>query len=360
MPTLEQFHRRIIDGSRRDAAARLVRALLAAVEPLYAGVTACRNALYSNGYFAAAGADRPVISVGNITTGGTGKTPVVQWLCQSLLSRGHHPAILMRGYKAAAGERGDEQRLLQSRLPGVIVHANPSRVRGAGEVIDQAPHVSVLVLDDGFQHRKLRRDFDLVLIDASNPFGFGHVLPRGLLREPLSGLERASAILLTHVEQIDAARLDQILAQLKELAPRAPVYRCEHHHTHLIDRAGDHIPLEQLRGRRVMTVCGIGNPGAFEQQIARRGAALVETARFADHHAYTTEDLQLLAETARHHRAELIVTTSKDWVKLIDLPHHAIDLPPLAHVEMSIRFVGGDEEALLGQIAEAMKASAAE
>jgi tetraacyldisaccharide 4'-kinase len=357
MPTLEQFHRQIIDGTRRGAAATIIRALLAAAEPVYAGVAACRNALYANGYFPTAGADRPVISVGNITTGGTGKTPVVQWLCQSLLSRGQGPAVLMRGYKAAAGERGDEQRLLQSRLPEVIVHANPSRVRGAAEIIEQAPQVSVLVLDDGFQHRKLRRNFDLVLIDASNPFGFGHVLPRGLLREPLSGLERAGAILLTHVEQIDEASLDQIVSQLRQLAPQPPVYRCEHHHTHLIDRAGDHIPLEQLRGRRVMTVCGIGNPGAFEQQIARCGAELVEAARFADHHAYTTGDLQRLADTARHHRAQLIVTTSKDWVKLIDLPHQAVDLPPLAHVEMTIRFVGGDEEALLGRIMEAIKAS---
>jgi tetraacyldisaccharide 4'-kinase len=359
MPSVESFHRGLIDGSRQGWVAGALRGLLCAMEPAYAAATGCRNALFTNGYFASARAARPVISVGNITTGGTGKTPVVQWLCAALQARGYRPAVLMRGYKAAAGERGDEQRLLEAHLPGVTIHANPSRVAGAAEVIARTPDVGVLVLDDGFQHRKLRRDFDLVLIDASNPFGFGHVLPRGLLREPLTGLERASAVLLTHCELVDSARLDAIQTRLRSLAPQAPTYRSEHHHTHLADRQGDHIPLEHLRHRRTMTLCAIGNPGAFEQQVALRGAEIVDTVRFADHHHYTVADLEHLAQLARHHRADLLVTTGKDWVKLCDLPYQSIDLPPIARMEMSIRFAENDETKLMEQILATVRTSPA-
>src|SRR5205814_1694442 len=188
-----------------------------------------RNSSYSRGILRSARAARPVISVGNITTGGTGKTPVVRWLASRLRDQGKHVAILLRGYKSAGAAGSDERELLDRLLNAstsdnpVIVHANPDRVAGAAETLQKHPDVDVFVLDDGFQHRRLQRDFDLVLIDATNPFGFGHVLPRGLLREPLGGLGRASALLITRCDQVAHEALGQVEQKLKWFAPAAPV-----------------------------------------------------------------------------------------------------------------------------------------
>src|SRR4051794_35567561 len=216
---MEQAFRRVISGQQTGVGAALLRGVTRVLEPIYAAVVASRNRGYSAGIIASNRARRPVVSVGNITTGGTGKTPVVRWLADRLRERGMRPAVLLRGYKARPGERGDEQRLLDELLnpPGtaspVIVHANPDRLQGAKAVLRDHPDVDVFILDDGFQHRRLQRDFDLVLIDATTPFGYEHVLPRGLLREPLSGLSRASAFLLTRVDQalpgaVDASQRD--------------------------------------------------------------------------------------------------------------------------------------------------------
>src|SRR4051812_23350103 len=197
---MEDFYRRVMNGTERGVAAMSLRALTSAIEPIYRGVVNARNARFDRGR-SVQRVDRPVISVGNITTGGTGKTPVVRWLADALRARGIQPAILMRGYKSAPGQTSDEQELLRSQLPSVVVHANPDRVAGAQEVLRDHPDVQAFILDDGFQHRRLHRDFDLVLIDATNPFGYDRLLPRGLLREPLAGLARAHAILITRADQ---------------------------------------------------------------------------------------------------------------------------------------------------------------
>ena len=155
----------------------------------------------------------PTISVGNITTGGTGKTPVVRWLAERLQEQGRRPAVLMRGYRSEGGI-SDEQSLLQQQLPEIPVIANPDRVRGAADATQKQNDIDTFILDDGFQHRRVHRDFDLVLIDATAPFGFGHILPRGSLREPLSGLRRANALLITRSSQVDVNRLKEIEVEL--------------------------------------------------------------------------------------------------------------------------------------------------
>src|SRR5262249_19764720 len=163
--SFQQYHRDVIRGDEKGAGATMLRWSLLFIEPFYTSVVAARNECYERRFFHSQRVPRPVISVGNITTGGTGKTPVTRWLTEKLIAAGLRPAILMRGYKG-----GDEQKLLQEQLPQTIVEANPSRIQGAQRVLSSNP-VDVFVLDDGFQHRKLHRDFDLVLIDASNPFG---------------------------------------------------------------------------------------------------------------------------------------------------------------------------------------------
>src|SRR4051812_28640544 len=204
----EQYHRDVISGAQRGIVQALLRAALLAVEPFYSAVTIARNQLYDLNILQSHRAQRPVVSVGNIATGGTGKTPVVQWLANRLRDSGKHPAILLRGYRSTPELGSDEQLMLARALneghpSPVMVAANPSRIEAARVMVQQRPRVDVFVLDDGFQHRKLARDFDVVLIDASNPFGFDHVLPRGLRREPLRGLARANAFLITHAESGD-------------------------------------------------------------------------------------------------------------------------------------------------------------
>jgi tetraacyldisaccharide 4'-kinase len=347
---LEQYHRDVISGADRSGAAALLRGCLSLAEPFYSIVTGVRNQMFAAGTLKTHRALRPVISVGNITTGGTGKTPVVRWLADALRADGHSPAILMRGYKAAPGEDSDEQRLLRLLLPGMVVEANPDRVAGSKRVIETHPQVDVLLLDDGFQHRRLHRDFDLVLIDASNPFGFEHILPRGLLREPLEGLSRASAFLITHAEQVTEDQRGQIASRLHEFNPHAQVYRCMHLQSNLRGSDGVSKKLCELSGQRVLTFCGIGNPDAFERQIQQSGAVVMKTHRFGDHHHYAKQDMLSLADLAKQAGAQALLTTEKDWVKIAPLADSVPHLPPVYRAELSIGFCGEDESRLLDLI----------
>jgi tetraacyldisaccharide 4'-kinase len=245
--------------------------------------------------------------------------------------------------------------MLRSLLPGVIVQANPDRVAGARTVIAENRDVDVLLLDDGFQHRRLHREFDLVLIDASNPFGFEHVLPRGLLREPLEGLSRGSAFLITHAEQVAQDQLDQIASRLHQFNPHAQVYRCKHQQTNLRGRDAATKSLCELTGQRVLAFCGIGNPAAFERQIQQSGALIVQTHRFGDHHFYESRDLLSLADLAKRAGAQVLLTTEKDWVKIAPLVDAVPHVPPIYRVELSIRFHGDDEPRLLDLITSTVR-----
>ncbi len=184
-----------MSDSNRPPLPPALEAVAACVEPLYATVMRIRNALYDKGYFATHSLGRPAVSVGNITAGGTGKTPVSIWLATKLAKSNHHPAVLLRGYKTTAEGISDEAEVLRNSLAGIApVIVNRSRVRGAAAALRDHPDTTVFVLDDAMQHRGAKRNFDLVLINARNPFGFDRILPRGLLREPLQELRRASAV----------------------------------------------------------------------------------------------------------------------------------------------------------------------
>jgi tetraacyldisaccharide 4'-kinase len=347
---LERYHRDLISGARRGPGAALMRGALGAGEPLYAAVTSLRNRLFAAGVIASHRVDRPVISVGNITTGGTGKTPVVRWLADRFIHSGVRPAVLLRGYRG-----GDEARLLASQVSEAIVEADPDRVAAARRVIEAHPQVGVFVLDDGFQHRRIQRDFDLVLIDASNPFGFGHLLPRGLLREPLAGLARASAFLVTHTEIGEDPTIESTLRRHNALAP---IYRCRHVHCGLRDAHGRSISLADARGRKALAFCGIGNPAAFDRQIESAGITLVASRWFADHHDYAHVDLEHLKEESGRSGAELLLTTEKDWVKLSPVIGSAVnELPPLYRVELRIEFAESDEPRLFEQIESATRSA---
>jgi tetraacyldisaccharide 4'-kinase len=314
----EQFALGVISGETRGIGAALLRGALRAAEPFYAGAMSLRNALYSRGVCRVHRLPRPVVSVGNLTTGGTGKTPVVAWLAASLRDAGHRPAILMRGYG------GDEPRVLEDILNPdaaadrrrIPILADPDRVAAAAQALAEDASITAFLLDDGFQHRRVHRDVDLVLIDATNPFGFGHVLPRGLLREPRRGLARASAFLLTRVDQVSGEAIASIERELRRLKPGAPIYRSRHAASELLDAAGEAHSIEKLAGNRVFAFCGIGNPASFRRQLEASGAALAGFRAMGDHHRYDAGDLASLEAAAAASDAEALVTTEKDWVKL--------------------------------------------
>lgn len=366
----EEYLRRVLAGQERGPGAVALRALTAAVSPFYATAMRLRNLKYDRGW-GVQRLPRPVISVGNLTTGGTGKTPVVRWLCERLREAGERPAVLLRGYKAAragaggdvppGGPRGDEQRMLADLLarpgaPEVPVQADPDRHAGGLAVLARRPDVSVFVLDDAFQHRRLARDFDLVLVDASNPFGYGRVLPRGLLREPLGGLRRADAVLITRSDQAPADALAEVERVVGKYQPSAPVYRCAHEHTGLRSADGQGHALAALSPRRFYAFAGIGNPEGFLAQLRRLPGALAGFRAMGDHWNYSPGDVAALAEAARTAGADLLLTTAKDWVKVAPLlAGGAAAGVPVWRIELAVRFAGDAEARLLRQVTDRLQ-----
>ncbi|HVS19055.1 MAG TPA: tetraacyldisaccharide 4'-kinase [Planctomycetota bacterium] len=294
--------------------------LLALPAALFETVARLRGGLYERGWLASERVDAPVVSLGNLSVGGTGKTPAVAWAARELGLRGRKPGIASRGYGARAGETSDEALSLARELPDVPHAAHPRRVEAARALL--ARGCDVVVLDDGVQHRALARDLDLVLVDASRPWGLPSVvagvppvcalLPRGLLREPPSALARADAVIVTRADQVAPRELEVLRERLEELAPGRTVATAEHRPRGLRRlESGDAGALDSLAGAQVELVSGIGNPEAFERSVRALGAEVASHRRFPDHHAYAEADL-----TGLHGR---VVTTTKDAVKLAAL-----------------------------------------
>lgn len=343
----------VASGRRRGPSAVVARwALLAASLP-YAAAVRWRNRRYDVGALPCVRLEVPVLSVGNLTVGGTGKTPTVEWHARWFERRGRRVAIVSRGYRSGAQGCNDEALELEQRLPDVPHIQNPDRVAGAREAIERHG-CQVLILDDGFQHRRLARDLDLVLLDALEPFGYGHVLPRGLLREPPEGLRRAHGVLLTRRDLVSAEQREEIREQVRQLAPQALWLEAEHRPQRLLaafgmDRDGlgragaagaAYLPENPvwLRGRAVAAFCGIGNPTAFRCTLERCGCHVVAWRAFPDHHAYTASDLAELARWADAAPAEAVLCTHKDLVKL---PCTALGRQPLAALVIGMEIVAG-------------------
>jgi tetraacyldisaccharide 4'-kinase len=332
--------RRLVDGSQRGVAATLARAGLAALALPYAAAVTIRNAAYDRGIAATRRAAVPVVSVGNLTLGGTGKTPLVAWVAGRCVAAGRRPAIVSRGYGAARGQTSDEAAELALVLPAVPHVADRDRVAAAAEAM--ARGADAIVLDDGFQHRRLARDLDIVAVDATDPFGCGHIFPRGLLREPLAGLRRAHAVVLTRADAVDADRRRALMAALGDICRRSgPQVWAEATHAprRLRTATNEHLPLDALRGRPVAAFCGIGNPAAFRLALERLGADLIDFKTYPDHHAYSAADAAALVSWATAARADLVVTTLKDLVKVRTESLGGIRL---AALEIAIEFLGGE------------------
>jgi tetraacyldisaccharide 4'-kinase len=311
--------------ARRGGAIELLRAPAIG----FGAAVIARRFAYDRGWLASIRVDAPVVSVGNLSTGGTGKTPLCAWIVRELEARGMKPGLLSRGYRAGADGRNEEALLLERLCPDVPHVQDPDRVRGAHELV--ARGVDAIVLDDGFQHRRLARDLDLVLVDATQPWGLPHVgneptvralLPRGLLREPPSSLARADAIVLSRTSGLSrdadvrdgasgAAELESLERELERFAPGRPIVRTRHRTRCLRDERGAESDPSTLGGREVDLVSAIGNPDAFEASVRATGAIVRRHRVFPDHHHYVAADLEGLARDDRR-----LVTTAKDAVKL--------------------------------------------
>ncbi len=256
----------------------------------------------------------PVICVGNLTVGGTGKTPCVEYVARLLREHEYMVAVLSRGYGAEAG-RNDEAMVLEENLPDVPHYQDRDRVALAHTAIEESES-DVLVLDDGFQHRRLARDLDIVLIDATDPWGSGYLFPRGGLREPRTNLRRAGIVMITRCDSVPVQKLDELTAEVNRIAPGVAVVRTVHTPMALLNGTNQ-TSVTALAGRTVAAFCGIGNPEAFRATLKAMGANIVDFRSFPDHHAYRREDVDELTGWAANLPADAwIATTQKDWVKL--------------------------------------------
>lgn len=356
----------LLSGRRRGIWPTALRGLLSAAEPFFRGAVAMRNWCYDRGVFRSNRIQAPVISVGNITAGGTGKTPVVRWLASRLRGLGFHPAILMRGYMRVGGV-SDEEDLLRATLsdaPPVIVHARPDRAAGAAEVLQGHPETDIFILDDGFQHRRLHRDFDLVLIDATAPFGYGHLHPRGLLREPTSALKRADAFVLTRSDLIDEAHRSVLEETLRGMNHLAPVYRTRHVLTGLRSAslsaaASPDLPIEALARHPFYAVAGIANPAALHRQLSAFGDRYRGHRWYADHHEYTAGDIDHIRSEAKAAGADIIIATEKDWRKLRRFANATEPGARIHRLELSVHFLPPGEDGLLELIRTRLETSRA-
>lgn len=334
--------------------------LLPPLSAIYSAVTRARLTAYRRGWFSVSKLAAPVISVGNLTTGGTGKTPLVDWVCRVVAGKCAHVAgeaadeitpsgkrvcVLTRGYGRAnpksqvvvsngtellADEReaGDEPFLLAKNLIGIAaVIANPNRV-AAGEWAIENFKSDVLVLDDGFQHLRLARDLDIVTIDATSPFGGGSLLPYGRLREPLAGLSRADCVVITRTEQVeDWAPIKEFVGRV---AGAVPVFSSRMVTSEIRRLDNERPDREQLPSQPLGAFCGVGNPESFFNHLRREGYSLAFTRAFADHHNYNQSEVQALVEQAKSSGASALITTAKDAIKLasfnLEIPCYVLEI----------------------------------
>jgi tetraacyldisaccharide 4'-kinase len=337
---------------------------LLAAEVLFRAGAALRGMLYDHRILRAVSAGVPVVSVGNLAVGGAGKTPAAMAIAQRLLARGRRVALLSRGYGAGrrdarvvsdgvcvflgAADAGDEPALVARRLPAVSVLCGPRRAELARTAVD-ALGADAIVLDDGFQHRALGRELDVVVLDAANPFGNGRLLPAGPNREPRSALRRAGLVWLSRVDQAEPAAAEGLRALAREATGRAPI-ESRHAPIDVLDGAlARGFGVEALRGKRVLLLAGVARPAGFRRTVASLGAEIVAERVFPDHHPFAATEIEEALRAADAASCEAVVTTEKDAVRLP--PPVAAD-PRIRAVRIEAEVVAGGEglETALGEM----------
>ncbi|MGB7345323.1 MAG: tetraacyldisaccharide 4'-kinase [Pirellulaceae bacterium] len=310
-------HRSVMSGQRSDPLAMLMRMGLRILSWPYGWEVRRRNRQFDSGRREVLPCGVPVISVGNLTTGGTGKTPIVCYLAKQLRQRGLRVAIVSRGYGRGEADENDEAIELHSRLPDVPHVQNPDRFEAARIAVEEL-EAEVILMDDGFQHRRLHRNKNIVVIDATCPFGFGYLLPRGLLREPIESTTRADLVLISRCDCVGETTLTEIESTLRNLHSSIPIIRSNHAAKSLLEFPDTLQPIDALRDRKVAVVCAIGNPTAFVQTIEQHGGIVIDTKVLPDHDRYTPDTMAEVREWVRGlgDSVNQVVCTHKDLVKL--------------------------------------------
>ncbi len=338
----------------------LFRILLTPFCWLYCAIILGRNYCYTLGLFKQKQLSCIVISVGNIVVGGTGKTPATDAIAKLLYSKGHRVALVLSGYKRCSNdavtivsdgenqlcsseESGDEADMLARQLSDIPIVVGKQRYL-AGKAALERFDSEVLILDDGFQHRQLARDLDIVTIDATQPYGTSALLPIGMLREPISALQRADIILLTRTDA-DNINITELKTELTRLAPNTPILQSVHQPTSLYwlnqNEKREVLPLTTLMRKRLLAVCGIGNPDGFVTTLKQYDPTSIELFAFPDHHVYTETDVHEIQKRMQSCNAELVITTQKDEQKLISF---STELPI---VVLAVELVITDGDAVL-------------
>jgi tetraacyldisaccharide 4'-kinase len=358
---------KLVHGEKSGATATFLLWLLRFMSFVYGIGVFVKLGLYKYGILRQHKLACRVISLGNITVGGTGKTPTALRLAAIIRDMGYRVVILNRGYRAAwrgsvglvsdgrrifmtVDEAGDEAYLLAKNLPGVAVVIGKNRTITGDYAVNNLK-AEVIILDDGYQHWQLARDLDIVLIDTINVFGNNFLLPRGTLREPLTNLERADAVLLTKVDQSTDDARDAIRDTLALYNDRALIVESIHNPRNFIEIEDwykgvrpETVALEAIRGRRVLAFSAIGNPSSFEQTINDTGADVVDAVRFPDHHDYTMAEMQEVMQKAVDNEVCALVTTEKDAVKIPSEFIHSDRPLPLYVLGIEVKFTDGYED----------------
>lgn len=305
------------------------RAILYLGSLIYRLIISLRNGLYDRQILKSVRLSCPVISVGNITAGGTGKTPCVIWLAKMLQRRGYQPAVISRGYGGknvkpvnvvsdgknillGAEEAGDEPMLIALSLPGIPVVTGAKRAF-TGRLAFEQFGANVLICDDAFQHRQIIRDVDIVLLDAERPLGNEHLLPRGELREPVEGLHRAGCILLTRAQSTTPVYAD--VARIAG-ASGIPIFRAAHRFKEMIREDKNRLLPGALQGKKVCAFCGIAKPASFKKLLLDTGARILSFMDFPDHYIYNSGDLEAIQKHFSAQNADYWMTTEKDAMRL--------------------------------------------
>ena len=331
--------RDLVSGRRRGVGTTALRTLLRGIEVPYTLAVNWRNRRYDWGRGVVQPADVPVVSVGNLTLGGTGKTPMVHWLARWFEAQGHRTAVISRGYRAGEDGSNDEAVELQQKLPGVVHLQNPDRVAAARRAVDEF-NVQAIVLDDGFQHRRIARDLDIVLLDALEPFGFEHVFPRGTLREPVASLARADVVALSRADLLAPAARANVRRRVEQYCSNALWLEVTHQPQTLLAASGATQPLDTLRDLPIAAFCGLGNPAGFRHTLDTCGYRVVDFREMPDHHRYGPADVESLAAWADSLNVEAVVCTHKDLVKF---QTDQLGSCPLWALSIELDFLDGQE-----------------
>jgi len=338
---LKEYYLSILYGQQSGFIAALIKSTLSTLTYPYLAVLNTRNILYKKGIVESTRLPVKVISIGNITTGGTGKTPLVEFMARYLLEKNKKVAILSRGYggnnplQKNNDNVNDECLILRENLQDVPVFAGKDRVSNGEKAIREFG-VDCLLLDDGFQHLKLKRDLDIVVIDSLNPFGGESLIPRGSLREPLKNLRRADLFIISHCNQSKEQTIKSLYTKLNHINNDAPVCESIHRPVHIENITdGSILGSEWLKGKRIYGLSAIGNPESFTYTLKELGADLIKHRKFYDHHNYNREEIIDVISEAKSLNADAIVVTQKDIVKIRNMDIKGFNILSLK-IEMQI------------------------